>query len=152
MIPGIEKEEVFCEVQNLLFEYLYGGADGVSYLMCTICEKYFGGDDWKREEKRNYELDMLKSGNFRNVRKNFREDLYKLLKHRFFRNLDFYKRYDYLATLLDFYVIQFVINKRLLQIGDMCCVRVPAIYPTARPTTLLVYRIIRKSVLCSKQS
>ena len=114
MIPGIEKEEVFCEVQNLLFEYLYGGADGVSYLMSTICEKYFGGDDWKRDEKRNYELDMLKSGNFRNVRKNFREDLYKLLKHRFFRNLDFYKRYDYLATLLDFYVIQFVINKKAI--------------------------------------
>ena len=114
MIPGIEKGEVYRQVQGLLFEYLYSGADGVSYLMSVICEKYFGSDEWKRTEKRNYEFEMLKSKNFRNVRKNFREDLYKLLEHRFFRNLDFYKRYDYLATLLDFYVIQFIVNKRAI--------------------------------------
>lgn len=117
MIPGIEKEEVFREVQDLLSEYLYSSADGVSYLMSVICEKYFGRDGWKRAERRNYEFDMLRAGNFRNVRKNFGEDLYKLLEHRFFRNLDFYKRYDYLATLLDFYVIQFIINKKAVTLN-----------------------------------
>lgn len=112
MIPGIEEEKIFREVQDLLYEYLYSGADGVSYLMSVICEKYFCENNWRRERKRNVEFDMLKASNFRNVRSNFKEDLYEMLQNPFFRNLDFYKRYDYLATLLDFYVIQFIINKK----------------------------------------
>lgn len=112
MIPGIEEEKIFSDIQNLLFDYLYSGADGVSYLMSVICEKYFGGNDWKKAGKRNFEFNILKSVNFRSVRNNFKEDLYLLLQNGYFRNLDFYKRYDYLATLLDLYVVQFIINKK----------------------------------------
>lgn len=113
MIPGIEKEETYHEIQDLLYEYLYSGADGVSYLMGVICEdRNFDQQSWKRATKRNYESDMLKAANFKKVCVNFKEDLMNLLTHDFFRRMDFYKRYDYLATLLNCYVIQFIINKK----------------------------------------
>ncbi len=114
MIPGIENENVFRDVQKRLYDYLYSRADGASYLMSVLCEKFFGEDNWKKVRKKTMEFDMIKAGNFRKVRRNFKEDLYELLEHPFFRNLDFYKRYDYLATLLDFYVIQFIINKKAI--------------------------------------
>lgn len=112
MIPDIEDEKIFRQVQELLAQYLYSGADGVSYLMGVICGRYFGEENRKKKKKGSYDFDMLKAANFRNVRNHFKKDLYRLLQHRFFRNLDFYKRFDYLATLLDFYVIQFIINKK----------------------------------------
>lgn len=117
MIPGIEEEEVFREVQNLLFDYLYSGADGVSYLMSVICGKYFDGINWTKSGKRSFEFEILKSDNFKRVRKYFKEDLYLLLQSEFFRKLDFYKRYDYLATLLDLYVVQFIINKKAVTLN-----------------------------------
>ena len=116
MIPGIEDEGTFFELQGLLYQYLYDRADGVGYLVSLLFEKYFetcmDKDSCKRDKKRKYEFDLLRAGNFSRVRKNFKEDLYKMLQHPYFRNLDFYKRYDYLAVLLDFYVIQFIINKK----------------------------------------
>lgn len=113
MIPDIEKEDIYHDVQKRLYEYLYSGADGVSYLMSVICQdKDFNEKDWIRPNKRNYEFEILQEDYFKKVCVNFKDDLFRLLKHPFFRRLDFYKRYDYLATLLNFYVMQFIINKK----------------------------------------
>ena len=113
MIPGIEKENTYRRVQELLYEYLYTGADGVGYLMSVICEKKdFSEKEWKKAVPGNYEAGMLRENNFKKVRAGFKDDLYLLLTHDFFRRMDFYKRYDYLATLLNWYVIQFIINKK----------------------------------------
>lgn len=112
MLPDIEREENFQKLQNEIQEYLYGEATGVNYLLNVMCEAVFHGDCRKNPVAKNQEfLAQLKKKQYRQVCENFKEDLESLLTHPFFRKLDFYKKYDYLATLLNHYVIQFIVKK-----------------------------------------
>lgn len=111
MLPGIEREGRYRDLQKKLFQYLYGRSEGVSYLLSAMCEKAFQREYKKKSGKNGEEFDMLKKKNYKSICKNFAEDLDRLLTHDFFGKLDFYKRYDYLATLLNSYVIQFIVNK-----------------------------------------
>lgn len=111
MIPGIEQEKKYRRLQEQLFQYLYGRNEGVSYLLSAMCEKAFQREYKKKAGKKSEEFEMLKKSHYKKVCNNFEADLNKLLTHEFFLNLDFYKRYDYLATLLNRYVIQFIVNK-----------------------------------------
>ncbi len=111
MIPGIEQEKKYRKLQEQLFQYLYGRNEGVSYLLSEMCEKVFQKDYKKDAGKNREEFEMLKKSHYKKICNNFAADLDMLLTHEFFLNLDFYKRYDYLATLLNSYVIQFIVNK-----------------------------------------
>lgn len=111
MIPGIEQEKKYRKLQEQLFEYLYGRTEGVSYLLSAMCGEAFQREYKKRAGKNSEEFEMLKKSYYKRVCNNFADDLNRLLTHDFFRNLDFYKRYDYLTTLLNSYVIQFIVNK-----------------------------------------
>ncbi len=111
MIPNIEKENRFRDIQNMLIEYLYGNTDGASFLLNTLCSELFEENAVKKAGKKTQEFEPLQKNHYKKVCNNFYKDLQLLLTHAFFKKLDFYKRYDYLATLLNSYVIQFIVNK-----------------------------------------
>ncbi len=112
MLPEIEKEEKFRKLQDMLQEYLYQETTGVNYLLNELYEKLFQGEYRKYPSAKDPEYARLfKRKQYRQVCKNFEEDLYRILGHPFFKKLDFYKKYDYLATLLNSYVIQFIMKK-----------------------------------------
>lgn len=112
MLPDIEQKENFRRLQESLQEYLYGDATGVNYLLNEMCRKLFQESCQKSPSAKNQEfIVQLRKKQYRQICGNFQEDLYCLLEHPSFKKLDFYKKYDYLATLLDNYVIQFIVKK-----------------------------------------
>lgn len=112
MLPDIERKVNFQNLQNDIQKYLYEEATGVNYLLNVMCETLFHGGDQKNPVTKNQEFSaQLKKKQYRKVCENFKEDLECLLTHPYFRKLDFYKKYDYLATLLNHYVIQFIVKK-----------------------------------------
>lgn len=114
MLPDIEKKENFRELQERLQEYLYGEATGVNYLLNEMCRKLFQEDYYKSPTAKNPEFTVrLRRKQYRQVCLNFQEDLNCLLEDPSFQKLDFYKKYDYLATLLNVYVIQFIVKKNV---------------------------------------
>lgn len=118
MLPDIEQEEKFRKLQDMLWEYLYQETTGVNYLLSELYEKLFEGEYRKSPSAKEPEYERLfKTKQYRQVCKNFAEDLNCLLAHRFFKKLDFYKKYDYLATLLNSYVIQFIMKKNTTSRG-----------------------------------
>lgn len=124
MLPGIERKENFRRLQERLQEYLYGEATGVNYLLDEMCRKLFQENCQKSPAAKNSEfIAQLRKKQYRQVCGNFQEDLYCLLEHPSFKKLDFYKKYDYLATLLNNYVIQFIVKKTVnsrSKSGDDC--------------------------------
>lgn len=114
MLLDIEKPGRFQEMQGQLSDYLYGSASGVDYLLSELCAKLADqtmSDSAQVSGRWNQEFDYLRRKPFRIICENFERDLQCLLTHRFFRELDFYRRYDYLATLLNSYVIQFILKR-----------------------------------------
>lgn len=124
MLPDIDKEENFRGLQEKLQEYLYGEATGVNYLLNEMCIRMFHEEHPKSPTAKNQEFIVrLRKRQYRQVCLNFQEDLDCLLEHPFFKKLDFYKKYDYLATLLNHYVIQFIVKKNgnpKVKTGDGC--------------------------------
>ena len=114
MLPDVDKKENFTDLQDKLQEYLYGDATGVNYLLNEMCKKLFQENYRKMPTMKNAEFIVrLRKKQYRQVCRNFQEDLSRLLQHPSFKELDFYKKYDYLATLLNTYVIQFIVKKNV---------------------------------------
>lgn len=114
MLLDIDKPDQFQKMQNQLADYLYGSVSGVDYLLSELCEKLDDKtvpDSTQESGRRKMEFDYLRRKPFRIICENFERDLQCLLTHRFFKELDFYRRYDYLATLLNSYVIQFILKR-----------------------------------------
>lgn len=111
MLLNIDQYDRFQEMQRLLSEYLYGASSGVDYLLSELCAQLEGKTEIGRMPKRNQEFGYLRRKHYRSMCEHFESDLQCLLTHRFFKELDFYKRYDYLATLLNSYVIQFILMR-----------------------------------------
>lgn len=114
MLLDIDKPDQFQKMQNQLADYLYGSVSGVDYLLSELCEKLGDKtvpDSAQESGRRKLEFDYLRRKPFRIICENFERDLQCLLTHRFFKELDFYRRYDYLATLLNSYVIQFILKR-----------------------------------------
>lgn len=112
MLPDIEQEKKFRQFQTMLLEYLYQETTGVNYLLYEMCKNLFQGEYRKAPPLKDTEfVRLFKEKQYRRLCKTFEEDLIRLLTHPFFRKLDFYKKYDYLATLLNSYVIQFIIKR-----------------------------------------
>ncbi|MCI8464396.1 MAG: hypothetical protein HFI63_00825 [Lachnospiraceae bacterium] len=119
MLPDIEQEKKFRWFQTLFLEYLYKETTGVNYLLSELCQAVFQEDYRKAPTPKDPEFTKLfEKKLYRRVCKNFEEDLYCLLTHPFFRKMDFYKKYDYLATLLNTYVIQFIITRDAVSRGS----------------------------------
>lgn len=112
MIPDIEKDTRFREIQKMLEEYLYGKADGVSYLLNTLCDGILKKMSLRIGGRKGQEFEPLKERYYKKICNHFYEDISVLLTSDFFKKMDFYKRYDYLATLLNIYVIQYIVNKK----------------------------------------
>lgn len=118
MLPDIDQVERFRKVQNLLQEYLYQETTGVNYLLNELCSGLFQENHQKLPTMRDSEfVQLFKKKQYKKVCDNFEEDLNCLLTHSSFRKLDFYKKYDCLATLLNNYVIQFIIKKNVASKG-----------------------------------
>ncbi len=114
MLPDVNRKENFTNLQEKLQEYLYGEATGVNYLLNEMCKKLFEENYQKLPAAKNAEfVARLRKKQYQRVGGNFQEDLYCLLEHPSFKKQDFYKKYDYLATLLNTYVIQFIIKKNV---------------------------------------
>ena len=114
MLPDVNRKENFTNLQEKLQEYLYGEATGVNYLLNEMCKKLFEENYQKLPAAKNAEfVARLRKKQYRRVCGNFQEDLYCLLEHTSFKKQDFYKKYDYLATLLNTYVIQFIVKKNV---------------------------------------
>ncbi len=112
MLPDIEQEKKFRQFQTMLLEYLYQETTGVNYLLYEMCKNLFQGEYRKAPPLKDTQfVRLFKEKQYRRLCKTFEEDLIRLLTHPFFRKLDFYKKYDYLATLLNSYVIQFIIKR-----------------------------------------
>lgn len=114
MLLDMEKPGRFREIQDQLMDYLYGATSGVDYLFSELCAKLSEqtvSDSVQVSGRKNQEFDYLRRKPFRIICENFERDLQCLLTHRFFKELDFYRRYDYLATLLNSYVIQFILKR-----------------------------------------
>lgn len=91
MLPEIEKEEKFRKLQDMLQEYLYQETTGVNYLLNELYEKLFQGQYRKLPSAKDPEYARLfKRKQYRQVCKNFEEDLYRILEHPSFKKLDFY--------------------------------------------------------------
>ncbi len=120
MLPNIEQEEKFRQFQTMVLEYLYEETAGVNYLLNEMCKKLFQGEYRKTPPLKDPEfVRLFEERQYRRLCKTFEEDLHCLLTHPFFRKLDFYKKYDYLATLLDSYVIQFIIKRNAVSRGTV---------------------------------
>lgn len=112
MLPDMDDQKKFHEMQSMISDYLYGESSGVNYLLSEMCEKIGRDENIIRSNRTNPEFEFLrKKSIYRQMCVNLKDDLECLLTHRFFRELDFYKRYDYLATLLNSYVIQFILKR-----------------------------------------
>lgn len=118
MLPDIEQEKKFRQFQTMLLEYLYQETTGVNYLLNEMCKRLFQEDYRKTPSPKDPEfIRLFGEKQYRRLCKTFETDLRCLLTHSFFRKMDFYKKYDYLATLLNSYVIQFIIKRNAVSRG-----------------------------------
>ena len=111
MIPNIEDKDKFNHIRELMERYLYSESTGVDYLLGELCAHLNDKGHMLRTGGRSREFSYLRKQLYRDMCNRFNKDLECLLTHPFFRELDFYRRYDYLATLLNNYVIQFILKR-----------------------------------------
>ena len=113
-----DAETAFTKTQNLLAEYLYGEIIGVNSLITELIGKTSDHSYCRSFKEPGRKWVYKENISCTRLGKQFQTDLECLLTHRHFRTLDFYKKYDYLATLLNFYVILFIVQKCKKSKGD----------------------------------
>lgn len=111
MIPDIDRTDKFNHVRQLIFDYLYRESSGVDFLLSEMCGWLDDKGSVPKSSTRNQDFVYLRKRPYRDMCINFDRDLGCLLTNDLFKELDFYKRYDYLATLLNNYVIQFILKR-----------------------------------------
>ena len=104
-------DEEYGELQGLLRNYLFQQRSGTNQLMSQMCQAVSDVQLVRANRNVNESFSNLPKKVFRDLGRNLLGDLRVLLSHPTFLELDFYKRYDYLSTLLTFYVIQFIIYR-----------------------------------------
>ena len=94
MIPNIEDKDKFNHIRELMERYLYSESTGVDYLLGELCAHLNDKGHMLRTGGRSREFSYLRKQLYRDMCNRFNTDLECLLTHPFFRELDFYRRYD----------------------------------------------------------
>lgn len=113
-----DKKFNYKDIQDKLEKYLYGQNIGTNNLLSEICED-IPNNNSKADDKKDQTFDILREkAFFKSIGVNLNEDINTLLTSENFTKLDFYKKYDYLSTLLTSYVIQFILHRK--EIKNQC--------------------------------
>lgn len=99
------------ELQNLLRNFLFQQRSGTNQLLSQMCQAVGNVQLAQANSGLNESFSYLPQKRFKELGRKLLADLKVLLSHSSFMELDFYKRYDYLSTLLTFYVIQFIVYR-----------------------------------------
>ena len=101
----------YIELQNLLRNFLFQQRSGTNQLLSQMCQAVGNIQLARANNGMNESFSYLSQKRFKELGRKLLADLKVLLSHSSFLELDFYKRYDYLSTLLTFYVIQFIVYR-----------------------------------------
>lgn len=101
----------YMELQNLLRNSLFQQRNGTNQLLSQMCQAVGDVHLTPANGGSNESFSYLPQKRFKALGRKLLKDLRVLLGHSSFLELDFYKRYDYLSTLLTFYVIQFIVYR-----------------------------------------
>lgn len=111
LLPNIEVEKEYCKLQKLLEEYFYGENVGVNSILAELFENKEPGEYRRKWNEPGRKWIYRGKISYKKLGIQFKSDLKCLLTHRYFKEMDFYKKYDYFATLLNHYVIRFILQK-----------------------------------------
>lgn len=117
-LQNIGKNFDFKEMQELLGDYIFHDNTGINHIIKILLQNQREKFSLKNNvDTRTYEnfwsmLTPTERSRMEKLAYKFNEDMKILLTHRYFRKLDFYRRYNYLATLLTSYVIQYIICRK----------------------------------------
>lgn len=117
-LQNLDEDFNFKATQELLGDYIFNDDTGINHIMKILLQQSQSGICKKSNAVReHYEQfwSMLTSQERKrmgHLGSRLNEDLGVLLTHKYFRKLDFYRRYNYLATLLTSYVIQYIVARR----------------------------------------
>lgn len=114
---GKNRKEKFEKIQEKLNRFLFTNTIGVNHILYELCSSMLNNNcSIKKEFKEienNKSFDILKEkAFFKELGKQLGEDLNILLTNSYFTELDFYKKYDYLSTLLGSYVVYFIVRMK----------------------------------------
>lgn len=102
-------DEEYMELHNLLRNYLFQQRSGTNQLLSQMCQAVGDIRLTRANRGMNESFSYLPQKRFKELGGKLLADLRVLLSNPSFLELDFYKRYEYLSTLLTFYVIQFIV-------------------------------------------
>lgn len=125
-LQNMGKDYDFRKMQGLLREYIFQDNTGINYIIKILLQSQEEEIRLKKPvDKRVCQgfwsmLNQAERGRMRRLADQFNEDLEALLTHPYFRKLDFYRRYNYLAMLLTSYVIQYIVYRKGRNVYMLC--------------------------------
>lgn len=114
-------EAEYVDMQIRLEEYLFNSNSGANYVLSEICSNISTIDQIRKKYNQSDSFVLLRKKKFfKKISSDFKEDLNTLLTHKYFIDLDFYKKYEYLSTLLTSYVVQFILRRKEKESFILC--------------------------------
>lgn len=113
-------------IQDKLAKYVFYDSSGINYLLKILFQTQDEQIKYAHkmpDGETSHFWNMLGNAERNRIKKlgeKLNCDLEIMLSHEFFGKLDFYRRYDYLSTLLTSYVIQYIICRKGANVGILC--------------------------------
>jgi len=105
------KDTEYKELQDLLRNFLFQQRSGTNQILSQMCQAMGNIQLTQANRGLNESFFNLPQTRFKELGRKLLGDLKVLLGSPSFLELDFYRRYDYLSTLLTFYVVQFIVYR-----------------------------------------
>ena len=125
-LQNLGKDYDFGRMQGLLREYIFQDNTGINYIIKILLQCQEEEIKLKKPVDRKVwqgfwgMLTLTERNRMRRLSDQLNEDLEVLLTHAYFRKLDFYRRYNYLAMLLTSYVIQYIVYRKGRNVYMLC--------------------------------
>ena len=105
----IKKSKYGHELEEDLTKYLYSDSFGTNQIISFLCSNLKKKEDNKKISQNETEEETMSY--FNNLAKNMGEDLKIILTNNNFIQLDYYRKIEYLSTLLTIYTVLYIIKR-----------------------------------------
>lgn len=125
-LQELDKKFDFTDMQKKLADFIFNDHSGINSLLKVLLQSREDNLIFVQEKEIgdvNSFWSMLTVPARKRMERlgvQLNEDLNVLLTHEYFRKLDFYRRYNYLAILLTSYVIQYIVCRKGENAGMLC--------------------------------
>lgn len=117
----------YADMRKKLENYIFHDNSGINHILKILLqnqeEKVQYRERFSKEATETF-WSMLETSaehnRMKRLGRQLNEDLNTLLTHEYYGKLDFYRKYNYLSTLLTSYVIQYIVYRRDANMGMLC--------------------------------